>query len=74
MGTDGDNKKQKSAADIARQNEKFSRKILAALNAAIEERSKSGTFGELTLKVSHNKGEITGAKVVEETILRPGDT
>lgn len=73
MGGTGDNKKQ-SSADIDRENEDFTRRLLATLHAAIQERSRKGVFGELTFKVTHNKGQITGAKVVEETIIRPGDT
>lgn len=77
MGTAGDNKrdtKQPRPEEFRRENEEFLRKVLASAHDAITHRASSGVFGELTIKISQQGGRITGAKVVEETVLKPGDT
>lgn len=60
--------------DIRRDNSDFLRKLLSSLNAAVETREKAGTYGEITVKIAQQDGRITGAKVLEETILKPTDT
>jgi hypothetical protein len=59
--------------DIRRENDAFLRKLLAAVHAAVGQRGESGKFGEVTVKISQQAGRITGAKVLEETILKPDD-
>lgn len=59
--------------DVRRANADFLRKLLASLHAAVEKRGDSGVFGELTVKITQQNGVITGAKVLEEAILKPSD-
>lgn len=55
------------------QSQKFRIKVLAVADAIIQARAKSGVYGEVTVKFSTQNGELTGAKILEETNFKPGD-
>lgn len=68
-----DKSKQPRPEEIRRGNETFLRKLLASVVAAVEQRERAGTYGELTVKIAQEGGRIKGAKILEESILKPGD-
>lgn len=55
------------------QSRKFRAKVLATADAILAHRGQHGIYGELTVKFSQQNGELTGARIVDETILKPGD-
>jgi hypothetical protein len=48
--------------------------LLAAFSIAVQTRGAAGTFGEISLKLTQKNGKIEGGKILEEAILKPGDT
>ena len=68
-----DKNKAKTSA-FTKADEDFLRSVLAAVHAAVTERGQNGSFGELTLKINQENGKIKAAKILEEALLRPGET
>lgn len=60
--------------EITKADEDFLRAVLAAVHTAVTERGANGAFGELTLKILQEGGRIKTAKILEEALLRPGDS
>jgi hypothetical protein len=54
--------------------DEFLRNLLAAFSIAVQTRGAAGTFGEISLKLTQKNGKIEGGKILEEAILKPGDT
>lgn len=54
-------------------NQEFLKRILDGVAANMQTRAASKAFGEVCIKLTYNKGELTGAKVIEETVVRPTD-
>jgi len=61
------------ATDCAGVNERFVRKVLALISANAEHRTEHQSYGEVVVKFTYSKGEITMARMVEETIIKPGE-
>lgn len=60
--------------EYTKADEDFLRSLLAAFHTAVDARGKLGSFGEVTLKVTQKNGRIEAAKILEEAIMRPGDS
>lgn len=60
-------------SDFGPDDEAYLRKLLAAMSLAVTTRGTTGTFGEIHLKITQEKGKIRSAKILEESIMRPND-
>lgn len=60
--------------DYGKADDDFLRSLLAAFHVSVETRGKVGAFGEITLKLTQKNGRIEGAKILEEAIMRPGES
>ena len=60
-------------ADCSGKNERFVRDVLRLISANAEHRTEHKSYGEVVVKFTYAKGEITMARMVEETIIKPGE-